>query len=666
MKYETLKNASQKSLNLKLLDKGIKVGKNVWKKNGFIESRPALCSNLQNIIGKNVPKTAEIHKYDLTDTQIFIDGKYHRIATVHAIDSDSAYFVFVYLIDEDCRVTEAGNMLFLRNSESSFYIPENVTFYVGKGTNGGGIYAMVSLVNMMDFESREHRIYEISEDFQIWNVNYNYYVPTVYINGRGNDYDLAKRMDIAVESSPKELETLNMLDGRFYAYYSSDGYSSSFKLPFSQLSGESVICRVYANSKSYIEWSLIGSNQSQSLEFCGQMVFVELDREKGVITFKTAGGEFSVPQMMHYKENNIRIFAKKEIPNAFQKVVSCRHSTTLNSKIVFSGGDFGSEIYYTQFENPLYFPLITNNSAGSPMSEITAMAEFENRIIAFKNTNAYTVEIENPIPFNTTNLLLDNPAVFYSQKGIKIKTISDTVGCANKSSLAKLNGHLIWQNASGGFCVYGGSNIYEISNDLINESKEWGKGDKTYATAFDKYYIAVNGSMAFVLDFEDEKHYDWYVWQFPENLQVCGVFSYNNKPVFICNDSKKRVCYTANFADGKDTVLNYENGEVKESQQFIKPEITTASFKLCELGKAVKINNIFLNLSAKSDVDIKISSGDNFCDFKIFESDFCCADYKTVQISPNLKCKNAVQITIKSPKPFKISESALYFSELEV
>lgn len=664
MKYTSLKNIAQKSRKLQLSDKGVKNSKNVWSKNSILQTRPAVSANLQGVIGENIPKSADVLDYILTDTAVYIDGKYHRIAYVNATDSNSAWLTYVYLIDELGEVRSIGYMPFTRTDASVYYIPENITFYVGKALGGGGIYALITLVNMMDFESRKYHIYEIDESLTEWQPTKDYYVPTVYINGRGNQYDMAKQQDIAVEAAPKELEALNMLNGRFYAYYSSDSNSSSFKLPFSQLSDDVVRCRVYVDSKTYSEWSLAADTNKETVRFCNQDVTVELDREKGVIYFYSEGYDYAIPQMSSYKENNIQILATKEIPEAFKRVASCKQCTVFNSKIVFSGGLCGNEIYYTQFDNPLYFPQISNNKVGSPMNEITALAGLEEKIIAFKGSEMYSVELQTPKPLNTTNILIDNPAIFYIEKDLKIKNISDTIGCLNKYSISKINGHLIWQAPDGKVLAYSGNTVYTLLDDVKAYFKEWGEDEfaVSQSTSFDGHCIFMLNNKAVVMDFANEKEKIWHAWEFPVECNICGAFSFNNKPVLLCADSNKKLCYTANFNGERDVNLSCENGEIKETLFDINTEIKSENVELCELGKEVKIAKVYLRLKAKDDVKIRLCSGENFCDFKCSKTDFCCKEENTVILRPNFKCENAVSLTVGSKMPLKISEAVVYFT----
>lgn len=678
MKYDSLKTNGEKSLSIPVLDKGVNLNlnksdisdgqmsecKNIWYKDGFIATRPGLYSDIENLIGADMPYGAEGYEYGIADAEVFIGEEYFRIATASAFVSQSVYFVYIYLVGADRNITNIGNMQFQRTDSETFYIPENITLYAGEKQTGGGIFALVSLVNMHGFDERTYKIYEISEDFSSWSGIEDFYTPTVYINGRGNGYELANQLDIAYTGSPKELEPLNMLDGRFYAYYSSDSYSSSFRLPFSQISEESLFCRIYQNSETYTEWCVYPDTDSQTQSFCGEQVTLKADREKGIITFYVDSSEFAVPQMSGYKENNIRIFAKKEIPLSFEKIVSCRHSIVFNSKIIFSGGIYGSEIYFARYDNPLYFPLINNNTAGSPSNSVTALAAFKNKVIAFKSPGMYSIEISGGKALNNTNLLIDNPAVFYDNADLKISAISDTVGCDIKSTVAKLGKYLIWQAPGGDVCRYSGSSIDILSEPVKPCLSEIEPEQKCCAAAFGRHYLLCFGSKALIMEEKSSVDNAWYIWQFPQDLIVSGIFANKDVPVFICKAKDTDLCFTAGLQGDTDYVAAESDDGISAESVDIESHLKTKDYALGKQGKYFKITNIFLKLFAGGDTYIKAASQSGICSFKIQNADVYYDKEKSVRLIANLKCRESFNICIDTFKPFKFASAEVYSTEI--
>ncbi len=673
MKYNKLKATSEKSITVPVLDKGVNfsqnkfalfdaqlsAAKNVWQKDGFLTGRLGLTANIENLIGSEMPYGGENFEYCLTPTEVHIDGQYYRIATATACVSDSHYFVYAYLVAGDGTVRSIGNMRFGRTSDSVFFVPENITFYVGKPQNGGGIFAFVTLVNMIGFTERSYSIYEITADLTAWENVYDYYIPTVYINGRGNGYELAHQLDIAFTGAPMELEPLNMLNGRFYAYYSSDSYSSSFRLPFSQISEETLFCRIYSNSDSYTEWCIYSNTNSDTVSYLGSQVRLQVDREKGVITFYVGSSEFAVPQMSGYKENNIRIFAKKDIPNSFERVVSCKYSTLLSSKTVFSGGNERSELYFARYDNPLYFPYIMGNQAGTPSGGITALTVFQNKVIAFKENEIYTVEISGETALNTTNMLIDNPAIFYTKAEFKIKSVSGTVGCKNGLSVAMLNGSIIWQSSSGDLCSFSGGDITVLSDNISQILKELDYITGV-AVVFQKYYLLCLGSKAFIMEFTGNKANAWYNWEFPKQCEIIGGFNHNGGIVLVCRSNQYDICCTADFYGDTDTIPTKSGGEISSMQIPIEIAFKTKNFSLTELGKAVKMTRAYLRLYTKEHTEIKLASKNTFCDFELLETE----DVETVKLRANLKCSEFVNFELKTANPFKLGEMEMYFTKI--
>ncbi len=681
MKYTALKNGTQKNFTIPVLNGGVNFSensdeissneiaycKNIWNKSGRLETRPALRAKIENVIGKNIVDEGLCYDCFLQDNKIFLEGKYYSIATAEVFLSDSAYFVYVFLIDEDGAITEIGNIPFFRVEGNTFFIPENITFYSGEKQDGGGIFGLVTLVNMIGFEEKYYEIYEIESSFDGWKPNKKYYVPTVYINGRGNNYELAKQLDIAYTGAPKELEPLNLLDGSFYAYYSSDGYSTSFRLPFSNISDENVICRIYVSSLDYIEWCILSDSNSEKLDFYGKSVTLKLDREKGIISFYCDNQPFAIPQMEAYKENNVRILAKKDIPNAFERIISCKHSAVAGSKNVFSGGLAPSEIYFSRYNNPLYFPMVAENCIGTPTNEITAITHFKNNVIVFKNTEIYTVEITDTLPINMTNLLADNPNIFYEEAKIKIRAVNNTTGCANKHTIANINGCLIWQNAIGDICSLSDNKMQLLSNPIKPYLDKQNMSDNivTCAAIYKNCYILCSGSNAVIMEFKDgevKNVNSWYIWEFPKNSIIIGAYYYKDKPVFICTSGDRDIYFTATLGDGKDSVFAYKNGITKEDVN-IESIIETKEYCFKEIRKSVKLTSACIEIEPSGNTDIKFISTDSCCDFRLTKTDTCHKGKKWVKFITNLKCQDFIKIEIKSKEKLKLGRSELYYTE---
>ena len=313
-KFDGGVNSSFSPMNIE--DNQLSDCKNVWFEGGTLQTRPGLLCDISEAIEVPILGSWGENQYKIHNTGIYLNGEYNRIVTAESLTDDYAYYVNVFLVSESGSLKPIGKLTFFRTTSEIFYMPINILFYTGAPQSGGGIFAMVTVQNNYYEDERYYNFFEISEDLTEWNKIYDFYIPTLYVNGRGNKYELAKANNEVTTASPKILESPNMLNGRFHAYFTSDGYSNSFRLPFTDLSSESIICRIYYTLRDYVEWQISGSSIVNTQNFFGQKVTMEADREKGTIYFTVSDADYAIPAMKMYNENNIKITATKEIENS--------------------------------------------------------------------------------------------------------------------------------------------------------------------------------------------------------------------------------------------------------------------------------------------------------------------------------------------------------------
>ena len=417
MKYSCLKLQKGKVLNIPDFNKGIDrsggsnekgslyLSNNVWVKNGNVVTRPKFSTKDENIIITQLEGGVGRHNFEFTDSIYYHEGEFKRIIYEKFYYDMSGYAVCVYLLNVEGNITNLGYMYFGRLNDTVFFTPENITFYVGKPQNGGGIFALVSLVNEIDYKSREYEIYEINSALDEWERVTNYYIPTVYIYGRGNAYEMASQaINATLSGNPIELETPNLLNGSFYAYFSSDGYSHSFRLPYSNLAKKAVVCRIHESPQKYTEWIISAEEEKDTQTFFGTSVTANVDRTKGIINFTVEAGFYPIPAIDLYCENNIRFMASLDIPNGKEEVISSTCAVNIGSRIVFSGGIAKNKLFYTKYDNPLYFPRNTGDDIGFSDSEVISLLTAGDRIIAFKNAEVYSITVKNGKSINNTAL----------------------------------------------------------------------------------------------------------------------------------------------------------------------------------------------------------------------------------------------------------------------
>lgn len=676
MKYSSLKRQPVNTLKVKAFDGGVDLQnpersiennqlsscKNMWFKDSRLQTRPGFLGDVKKAVKTQIYGYTGKLDYNITDTEVYYNDSYHRIAISNVLTDDYAHYTYVYLVDLEGNINPIGNMSFLRITSDTFYTPINILFYNGKSETGGGIFAFVTLQNGGDTTQRYYYIYEIDATFSEWNRVFDFYVPTIYINGRGNLYDTARHESSFSAPNPKTLESPNILNGRFNAYYTSDGYSNSFRLPFSNLANESVLCRIYYTLQKYVDWRIEAGETKNTQTFFDKSICVEIDRTKGTLYFTTDGEDYPVPVMTKYHENNIKITATKEIPKGFSRVVHSTCSVRNNSKLLISGGESGNTVFVTSYENPLYFPQNSCATVGDVDAEITALSVQQGKIIAFKEYEIYALGFKSGANINEISLLSDNDTIFKKADSIEVSQICERIGCENKHSLVLCGRVNYWLGKD--------NNIYSLksvaSQEIENVSEKIKSGmpqvnaKNTFAVGNEDFYILINGANAVAVDI---KRKGLYLWEIPEVLSLQSGFYHNAKFRFICVSPDSTIAYIATLNGEADSYMFYdEKGNISALQSPIKNSMTTKHFALTNMGEFKNIDSIFLSLSAVGKTAITLNgSHTTNINFSLSDEKYNRCEHKAVRLIPHLYGVDSVYLTVSSDDLMSIGEAEISY-----
>ncbi len=679
MRYDSLKRQSVKSFKIKALDGGVNVMetpenikdnqvpmcKNMWYKDSRFQTRPGFNGNAHKAMDTKIYGYSGQLKYTVTDTEIYLEGIYYRIAVSDVLTDDYAHYTYVYLVDLEDNIRPIGNMAFFRISSEIFNIPTNIIFFNGRSESGGGIYAFVTLTNRYNYKEKYYSIYEVNADFTEWERIYDYYVPTIYINGRGNKYQIAKSENGLSYPSPKELESQNMLNGKFHAYYTSDGYSNSFKLPFTNLAEETVVCRIYYTLVDYLEWEFEPTVTLCKKTFMKNEVSGILDREKGVIYFVTTDGDFPIPIIDMYHENNIKITATKEIEDGFAKIVYSTCSVRNNSKLLVSGGMDGNTIYCADYDNPLYFPIGSSVKVGESDNGLTALSVQSGKILAFKLHSLYTLSMKNGSKINEISLLSDCDRVFNNSDSFTVEQVSENIGCSNKKTLVSCGNVSFWQGSDNkvyAINISGGKDIINISNNIEAVMPDYIDND-AFAVSGEDYYILVIEKEIFVFECGNLNNVKAYKWECPECATVQSGFYHNGMFKFLCTGAESSIAFIAGLNGDTDSFMYYDkDNSISLIQMPIKNSVITKFYALSSLRQLKNVDSIYLLMAAKGKAKISINglqvANINF-GFSNEIYDKC--EYKTVKLSPHLYGTDSIYLTLSSDRQMSIGEIEILY-----
>ncbi len=678
MKYNPVKPSGTKYKKIKL-DCGIwdnesdmpdgdylEDAENVYLKNGVIVTRKGVCTKSDSIFGSNNADGNLRKNFTVNDTDIFYLNKRQKIGYTLWGNGQSTEIMSIFVLDKEGTVRSLGNINFSNNNPQNFYTVESAFFIQGKARAHSGIFLFVKSGNYYNSQrTLKYEIYEYNNNNNLW-VNpaeSDYYTPTVYINGRGDKYLLAKSEGSVFDGAPMCPEEINLLGGKFYAYFSSDGYSSGFKLPFSNLkSGNKIICKIYSDSASFTEWEIGTSAISATATFMGKTVKLSCDRASGYFNFTFNNADFPIPNTGKTGGNDICFFSVKDTGDSLEKIVSSTGAVSHNARIYLYGNDIQkNEIFSAKPENPLYFPLGMSVKAGSETDYITALKSDGKNLLAFKNDGIYRIYSS----FNYARYTFTTPVGleydFTSPDKVTSHPYSEAFGEVLKNTVINCGKSIFFMSADKKIYSLTGDRLKNVTGGIAKAVRYL--SDEELNNAFSLYfegnYVIVSGNKAYILCDEN----CWYKFILPDNSGYSGSYCFDDIIYLICNDTEN----TYNFLsvlDGEKDICFKEgfDGNLTTAENKIDFSVTLSknNFGIPDCKKDFKR----LNLSLSGNGFIEIEMGGNYGSTKQHFSlkPQCSSD---VGINPFILPSESVFIKIKGNSPFALKNMSIEYLKLQ-
>ena len=676
MKYNSLKPSVVKRFKMPLLNGGAAIKKpqteisdnalfdckNVWYKDGRLKTRLGLFAKSENAVVLEKDSPFNEFDYHLTDTVVNHYGLEYKIAYSTLLSDDYMYVINVYLVSSDVNIISIGSFTFFRLSSEIFNAPESILFYTGAPQTGGGIFALITLSNQESYGDKYYNIYEINENFTDWQRVYDFYTPTLLVNGRGNNYDRARAEAKLSFKNPQTVESQNLLNSMFYAYYTSDGFSNMFRLPFGALSSDTITCRINYTPSAFVEWKILGTNIADTKSFMGLNITLEVDREKGTLSFFKDNVDYPIPVISTYNENNIKVTAGKNTPNGLEQVVDSKCSLMADGRIYLAGGQNGNVLISARCENPLYFPKSSAVEVGDS-GEITALSLQNNKIIAFKQSETHAVTLRKGKIISEISLISDNDKIFKSADILNSQLLLQNVGCIYKGTVCKVGKNTVW--------LANDRNVYLIDSLGIDSAvKLTDRADvkafltpDSFAVSDGQYYILSCFNTALACDLTIPQKPKWYPWQVDKGIMLRGGFCKNSMLYFLCSKGREEIFYVAVLNGDTDTEICFDsNRELISQSKKVESFIVTKSYALSGVTQKSTIESIYLALAGKGKLKIKINDRQTVeVDLRFSTDDYDKGEYKTVMLSPHLYDTESVKIEISSLDAFAVSDIEIFY-----
>jgi hypothetical protein len=611
---------------------------NMWYKNGCLENRPAIRIDERNKLYDIDSSRAFFTEFHIFDSKIAPSEDFSRLAMSKEF-LDSVVRLKFFLIDNKGNTQSVAGLDFTRTSFNLFTLPHvNCAFY-NPGGSGSGIYIMVTMYNYESSENNAHvRFYELSSDHSVWNnvSDEKLYIPTVYINGRGNSYGAME--DGLKLPEPTFAEPRSMLTGAFKCCFTGDGLSSYFRLPFDKLDNKAIICRLKLGDKISTWRVAAGATTSNLQTVEGVDIEMLVNRAEGSVTFYCGSKLAAIPIS---NLNALEITAYKTELSFLEALKSSACYCEFSSRIFLAGleGEING-VYFSAQSNPFYFPQQNKFYLGTAAQKVTALCVHSRLLIVFKDSKTYSIISKNTQEYNLENILAGSEKIPTLSK-VSYDTLSEEIGCDCIKTVMNCGNHLVWLNSRGAVCTivvsnqYSKGNIYELSLNIESFLKGMDEDNLKQAVACTKdgYYIVFIGNKAVAMDYtakgfrfiatcSDQKKTTrgiyWYIWEFPEQIRFENAFSFDDTTVLICSRIDND-CYwfgTATLFGSEDCIPIGYFDLLRVTKAQIQCQIKTKNFDFDEMGINKFLKKAYLSIKNGGMVSVSLYDSNELKDKK--------------------------------------------------
>lgn len=612
---------------------------NMWWKDGALRTRPGMHPLLdgREDVGVQSVRTVGGGKEKLTE-----DGKSLRkrlalyeipesTITPALLTTDTDGNTVKSVIRADMDVMTCGSSMLLENCGQN---------YDGMKPNGA-----IAFISPLVLESGKYLLLgEPENPAGEWvDLSGQVYAPLIMINGRG--------VEQGADTAGTAAEGFNLLTGAFRCQFTSDGQSYTFALPLKNLTsgaGETTTVRGYSVQGRELLWTIppFDGNAGQSensqvvSEADGKAVFVSFDKQLGRIQFLTAPSAY-YPYPDLKSTNNIEVAAWKTFSQNKRKIFHMQFCTWFGgTRSGYNGGtrlfvsgnpELSNAVYWSDLNNPLYFP--ENNYAyiGNAGSEVTAFAKQEDKLIIFKTNEIYSAQYAAGQSYSAGDLTESKGTDMTAVSAyFPITPIHPGIGCDCPDTILLCDNRLVWASSDRSVYALSGSNPFSETNvrtvsrniDGCLASKRIPEMRAAHAVEYSGHYALLVGNDMFLLDYQDgnflsymsdlssrkpQSSLSWTRWNFDGGLTLDDVTADGDSMVLCGGLSAGGTLSRLNavLADGEDQKAVYADSAYSVQSSPVSCLLQTKTFQFSEPEHRKDIRRLFIGMSMDDNASVR-------------------------------------------------------------
>jgi hypothetical protein len=337
-------------------------------------------------------------------------------------------------------------------------------------------------------------------------------------------------------------EQFNKLTGAFAEQFNPNGTDHIYYLAQKNIADTSLHVSYLATSGTTYHWyfdvstdDFIMSTGSNTIG--GNDVYCAIDKSEGKFYFTDVTHLISYPLPATAGVNNTVTIQASLQTDQSADIKNCNISAWYGSynqglsggtRLFLSGNDSNANyVYFSDLNNPTYFPENNFISIGQPSNKITAFAKQQDYLAVFNETSLYRINYTTAtitVTVGTTSTIV--PILFEPQ------IINPNIGCTAKNSIQLINNHLVWLHKDKVYILVTNDNTNENNVRQLSRNIQPMLTDETdlsSATSVDfmgHYMLFINDAV-YLWNYEQfpyidnsdtekaQKRLAWYYWTLP-------------------------------------------------------------------------------------------------------------------------------------------------------